>query len=248
MPFTLAHPSILFPLLKKKSRLSATALIIGSMVPDIEFIGQLEQSHNYAHHFPGIFLFNIPVGLLLCFIFQLYVKEGIIYHLPAFLRERFEFALHINWLDYARKNILWLVISLLIGIFSHLLWDAFTHKNVFILNIIPSLGGNITAMGRVMPIYHLLQIISSVIGLLILVWVVLRLTRTKTPTAFYSKGYWYLFTALAIVFGSFRFMVFDFNNTFWDIVVGIMGIGLYAGLINSLYYSFWLRTLKKEAP
>jgi len=248
MPFTLAHPSILFPFLRKSSRLSATALIIGSMMPDVEFIGQLEQSNNYAHHLPGLFLFNIPVGLLLCFAFQRYVKVNLIYHLPAFLRERFHFALHNDWLAYAKKNRLWLLLSLLIGIFSHVLWDAFTHENKFVLNIIPSLAGNVSIFNRVMPIYHLLQIVSSVFGLIILLGVVLKLPRKETEIDFHSKIYWLRFFVLALALGIIRFVFLDFNNTFWDIVVGIMGIGLYAGLINSLYYSLWLRRLKTEAP
>ncbi|SEF46838.1 protein of unknown function [Flavobacterium urumqiense] len=41
MPFTFSHPAIILPFLKNK-KLSATALIIGSMSPDFEYFFRMK--------------------------------------------------------------------------------------------------------------------------------------------------------------------------------------------------------------
>ena len=74
MPFTVAHPVIIFPLLKCR-RLSATGLIIGSIIPDMEFIIQMREVENIGHHSIGIFLFDLPAAMLCAYLFH-YIVRG----------------------------------------------------------------------------------------------------------------------------------------------------------------------------
>lgn len=248
MPFTLAHPAVLFPIMKQQKYFSATALIVGSMVPDVEFIAQLQESSTYSHHFPGIFLINIPLGLLLCWFFHQFIKEGLIKNLPTWLLTRLHFIIALEWNKYFKANKVIVITSLCMGIASHLAWDAFTHDNGFFVNIWPSLNQTISFLNREMPIYHSLQIISSVLGLAATVYVLWRLPQTILKTKKTSLQYWLSFGAIFALLSLMRFVIVDFNNGFWDVVLGLMGISLYAVVINSLFHFFWLHKPMKPEP
>ncbi len=248
MPFTFAHPAIILPLTKRSHFFSSTALIIGSMVPDLEFIAQLQRGSSWSHHTPGIFLFNIPFGLFLCWFFHSYLKYALIQNLPLYFRSRFQFCLELNWSSYFRKNFLKIFVSLLIGIASHLAWDAFTHSNGVFVELWPSLAAEVFFLDRVMPIYHMLQIISSLLGLFILAYAVVKLPSTSLKEENASKTYWYSFGAIFVLIVIVRFGLIQFNNGFWDVVLGIMGISMYSLFINSLFHSFWLRKPMMPEP
>ncbi len=66
MPFTLAHPAAVIPL--KKSTygryFSLSALIAGSIVPDLGYLVPLADFTGFSHSLGGIIVFGLPVGLL----------------------------------------------------------------------------------------------------------------------------------------------------------------------------------------
>jgi hypothetical protein len=88
MPFTFSHPAIVIPLAAKKIRLSATGLIVGSMAPDFEYFIRMKNVSRYSHTAMGLFWFDLPLALLLCFIYHLIVRNSLFDNLPAFLKER----------------------------------------------------------------------------------------------------------------------------------------------------------------
>jgi len=245
MPFTLAHPAVLFPLLKKNQYFSATALVVGSMVPDIEFIAQMHQSSNCAHHFPGIFLINIPLGIMVCFLFHAFVKKGLIENLPIWFRSRFQFSLRMDWIQYALENKLVVVSSLAVGILSHIALDAFTHEIGFFVQMLPILKNNILVFNNSMPIYHFLQIISSVIGLTGLLQFIWKLPNDKQVSSKSSPGYWLSFLLLVVMLIIVRFEFLPLNNEFWDVVLAIMGIGMYSLILCSSFHSLLRHILMK---
>jgi hypothetical protein len=67
-------------------------------------------------------------------------------------------------------------IAVVLGAITHLLCDAFTHRDTFITNHFPGLLGPTPGFGW-LPIYHLLQGLSSVAGLVILGWWMRHLHR-----------------------------------------------------------------------
>lgn len=248
MPFTLAHPAVLFPLMKRNKYVSATALIIGSMVPDVEFIAQMQESSTYSHNFPGVFLINIPLGLLLCWFFHNYIKQGLINNLPVGLQARLQFMLALDWNSHFKKNRLVVISSLCVGVLSHLAWDAFTHDIGIFVNLWPVLKSSMHVMNREMPVFHFLQIISSVLGLLGTVYVVWKLPVGNMPTKKVSMNYWMVFGLFVIGLAVLRFVLFSFNNGFWDVVLAFMGIGMYALILNSLFHSLWPHKQAKPEP
>ena len=115
MPFTLSHPAIVLPLALKKLRLSATGLIIGSLTPDFEYFIRMKDWSRYSHTWPGLFWFDLPLGVLLCFIYHLVVRNSFFDNLPPFLRKRVVVYKKFNWIEYFLKNWLIVCISVLIG-------------------------------------------------------------------------------------------------------------------------------------
>jgi len=72
-----------------------------------------------------------------------------------------------------------------VGAASHLAWDAFTHANTVVVQHVGVLRTPVTLGGRVVPLYKILQHLSSLLGFLVLaasaaVWY--RRTEPVPPT------------------------------------------------------------------
>ena len=143
---------------------------------------------------------------------------------------------------------MWLVGSILIGVFSHLLWDEFTHGNGIINNGWSFLHINLMLFNQQFPIHLALQVLSSVIGLVVLFWFIFKKPVNNSTYKVENKYYWlhFLLIALALIF--FRFFIGEFNNSFWDMVVAFMGIGFYALLINALFQIFLEQIQARKEP
>ena len=63
-----------------------------------------------------------------------------------------------------------------------------------------------------------------------------------------SVQYWFSFGLLVLLLSLMRFVLLDFNNGFWDVVLGVMGIGLYAVILNSFFHLIWHRKQAKPEP
>ena len=152
MPFTFSHPAVVLPatyLDKKYYCLSA--LIIGSMTPDFEYFIRMRDFSKYSHTWTGLFWFDIPLGLALLFLFHNVVRNTLIQYLPFSLNVRFSVFENFNWNNYFRQNRIVVLISLVAGITSHLLWDSFTHAGDYFSNLIPLLHDQYYFLGR--PLY-----------------------------------------------------------------------------------------------
>lgn len=131
MPFTFSHPAAVLPLaFIRKKWISVTGLVIGSITPDFEYFFRMEQDSIYSHTWAGIFWFDLPLSLLLVYLFNSLIKKEFIEHLPQFLNKRFsQFESSERNLNSLRDFIV-ITISLIIGITSHIIWDKLTHKTV----------------------------------------------------------------------------------------------------------------------
>ena len=141
MPFTFSHPAIVLPLAYLPSRwVSLTGLVIESLTPDFEYFLRMKIQSNYSHTLGGLFWFDLPLGILLAFIFHNIVRSPLIDNLPDFLKERFLIFDRFHWNQYFKKNYLVVVISILIGAASHVLWDGFTHHGGYFVEKLPVLA------------------------------------------------------------------------------------------------------------
>src|SRR6476469_6066893 len=137
MPFTFSHPAIVLPVTYlPKKWYSLSALIVGSITPDFEYFIRMKDFSKYSHTWDGLFWFDVPLGLILLFIFHNVVRNILIVYLPFGLNIRFSSFANFNWNKYFRSNVIVVLISLIVGSASHLFWDSFTHAHEYFFEAI----------------------------------------------------------------------------------------------------------------
>jgi hypothetical protein len=181
MPFTFAHPAIVLPLKNRffSKYFSLTGLVVGSLLPDFEYFIRMKMVSNYSHTILGVLFFDLPLGIIFCFIFHNIIRNDLFVNLPYFLRIRLCIYTEFNWNKYFLKNPILIIFSLLVGSFSHLLWDSFTHFNGYFVGIINFLKNFIVINNISIPIYKILQHSSSFIGCLIIFYAIMKLPKYK---------------------------------------------------------------------
>jgi hypothetical protein len=124
MPFTLSHPAAVIPLARRG--LSLSALVIGSMAPDLPYFVLPSGRNEFSHCWQGALTLSFPVGLAVLWFFHATLKLPLLSLLPAAHRARLgPLATRFRWGGLGRG--VWIAWSVLIGVFSHYLWDGMTH-------------------------------------------------------------------------------------------------------------------------
>jgi uncharacterized membrane protein YjfL (UPF0719 family) len=165
MPFTLAHPAAVLPFTRTK--LVFSALIAGALAPDIGYFIIFSSQHAESHSLTELFLICLPAGLLMLLVFHKLMKTPLLALLPATHQERlYPYAQGFHFWPASRFGLI--VISLLIGSLSHLVWDSFTHKTGWMVQRVAALEGTLPPFHHY-PAYKFLQHSSGVLGLAILV-------------------------------------------------------------------------------
>ncbi len=168
MPFTLSHSAAALPF---RRWLIPSALVIGTFAPDFEYFLRMNVIGRVGHTPHGVFLFALPLAMLVLWLFQRFVKGPVTLLLPDGIQRRLVIDNEpFRFLGPAR--FLWIVFSILLGIATHLVWDSFTHKNTWPTRHIPFLRTTVhLPLGRVLPAYGVLQHCSTIAGIFILlVW------------------------------------------------------------------------------
>jgi hypothetical protein len=176
VPFTLAHSAAALPF--RRLRLVPSALIIGTLAPDFEYLVKLDAHGRIAHTFPGVFVLTLPLALLVLWIFHRFVKLPVVRLLPDGLQGRLSKDLEeFRFLGVSR--FLHIVASILIGIATHILWDLFTHRGTWLYARWPLLRQSFhLPFEGTIPLYKALQHGSSVLGVaVLLIWLVLWYRR-----------------------------------------------------------------------
>ena len=200
MPFTFAHPAAVLPLTYLPRRwYSLTGLVVGSVTPDFEYFMRMTVKSEYSHTPEGLFYFDLPVGLALAFLFHLTARDALIDNLPLFLKKYLTGYKKINWLETFRRQWFVIIISILVGAFSHLLWDAFTHLYKPFDDVMPFLIKPVNLFGDVVPVYNILQHSSTVIGLLFILYAIRKLpVDKKMKKGDISYKYWIVVVSITL--------------------------------------------------
>ena len=240
MPFTFSHPAIVLPFCKiKKIPLSITGLVMGSMVPDFEFLLRLKETNVFAHRFPGILTFSVPFGILLSFIFHHIFRNTIIIHLPRYFRLKFTVFLSFNWTGYFKKHYGLFLISLCIGIASHLFLDAFTHEDGIFVLMNVAFYQTLTVFNQPLPVYVVLQLASSVVGALYVLWFVSNMKNGKDIQPVKKTGpFWLTMIMVFALFFTLRVWIDTAHQTADDLIVAWFGSGVYAFMITCTYFHY----------
>nr|WP_067056800.1 DUF4184 family protein [Mucilaginibacter sp. L294] len=190
MPFTFSHPAIVLPLNYLPKRwLSLTALVTGSLTPDFEYFIRMKIQSKYSHTLPGLFWFDLPLALLLMAIYNLIVKEKLIDNLPVYLNKRLS-AFKNNSNPRRGYYLLIVIISILIGAGSHLLWDGFTHPAGYFVEHLPILKQPVYLMQHQFAWYNIIQHISSFVGACVIIITIVRLPMGIETKKERVAGYW----------------------------------------------------------
>ncbi|MCV2484109.1 DUF4184 family protein [Flavobacterium sp. SH_e] len=239
MPFTFSHPAIILPLkYLSKSWFSTTALIIGSLTPDFEYFLRMKVKSDYSHTFAGIFWFDLPLALLLTFIFHNIIRNLLFRNLPSFIQNRVLIFTDFNWNLYFKKKWFIVLISLIIGIVSHLFWDAFTHNHGYFVNEIAILRNTISVFGIEIPIWKIAQHSSTFIGSIIIIIAFLKLHQDLTFKISIDKLYWGAVTLFTFGISCIRFIGNPKALHIGNLIVSFIGSFLLAITIIPLLIKF----------
>jgi len=200
MPFTFSHPAIVLPLTYLSNKwISLTGLVIGSLTPDFEYFLRMRIKSNYSHTIDGLFWFDLPLGILLAFIFHNVVRDSLIENLPSILNSRFSVFKRFGWNGHFKRKWLVVTISILIGAVSHIFWDSFTHDHGFFFQNFPASQKSVDFLGRQISILKILQHSSTLLGGLVIVYAVYRLPTINTDKENSRIKYWIIFTGLTLI-------------------------------------------------
>ena len=198
MPYTLAHPIAVAPLSR---RLPAAALVAGAMSPDAAYFVMLRPGHGGSHTPAGLFTHCLPAGLLAFTVWRLWMKP----RLADFFGTG-----RIGGSGEAPRRFVFhaavAVVAVLIGASTHLLWDATSHADGWVVQRVPWFRS--TQFGR--PIFKWNQYVSGVLGTLACAawfvhWATARRVRVIPPgrVAAFAAGW----AAAAVVVTTASFLV-----------------------------------------
>lgn len=166
MPITFAHPAAVVPF--ARFGLPLSALVVGSMVPDLPYFLHLNTGADYAHRMPGLVLFCLPAGIGSLWLFHRVLKQPLLHLLPPAHGARLARAVQpFPFLPASR--LLVAALSVLLGAVTHVIWDSFTHRNGWMVQHVPIFSTVVlsTSYGS-LYLFKVLQYLSSLLGTLLL--------------------------------------------------------------------------------
>lgn len=179
MPFTISHAAAVLPLQRiTRSRIPLAALMIGSMAPDFAFFVPTSLvTRDFTHDFAGVLTFCWPVGLLLWLLFVKVLERPTIEILPSPWRERVPRSSAVT-----PRALLLASIGVIVGGATHIALDAFTHGGTPVGNLFPVLNAvAFEFRGRHVHVFGILQVLTSIVGLLALAYWFWNLRHAPPP-------------------------------------------------------------------
>lgn len=189
MPFPLAHPAAILPLRRHCPRyFSLPALVVGSIVPDAGYFSGRLRLEELSHSFVGSFAFALPVGAL-----ALLLTERIRAFALERLRPTSPTARLLNdWPALGSPAVV--LVSLLVGAWTHLFLDSFTHTSGWFVQHVPFLRLSLlTVAGRHIRPCSLLWYGCSFAGIALVFlafWNWQRTLSASSPASFPRRPNW----------------------------------------------------------
>lgn len=182
MPFTPSHIVAILPLAWWTRIFPVSALAIGSMIPDLPLFFPIV-SYWQTHDPTQVLKICLPLGMAAFLLFQVLLKAPMISLCPELVQERIKpytsAGLQASW-----RYWLCVVAAIVIGAYSHIFWDSFTHVDRWGTQTFPVLNQQVPILGRQMEVFRLLQHLSSVAGLMVLGIVALAILYQNSPADF----------------------------------------------------------------
>ncbi|SOB80267.1 DUF4184 family protein [Streptomyces sp. 1331.2] len=171
MPFTLSHPAAVLPLLRRageRGPLVASALVAGSMAPDVPFFAESLLPGVYGHGGLTHRWWAVPT-------LDVVIAGALVAGWHGLLRGPLVALLPERWSGGAEAltvrragsgggtgaSVAWFAASAAIGAATHVGWDAFTHGGRLGVRLLPVLDREVAGV----PLYESLQYGSSALAL-----------------------------------------------------------------------------------
>ncbi len=185
MPFTLAHPAAALPLFRPLHRFGVlSALVIGSMTPDFPYFLTGDLTRRESHSFAGLFYFCLPYGLIAYLLFHFVLKHPLIALLPGAAQARVLGVCPVLW-RLPKASWAAVLVSLLAGAATHVIWDSFTHPGETIVQtLLPLRTYLFSLQGARFYVFNVLQHMSTVVGFALLAWWGTRWLRSAPVTPY----------------------------------------------------------------
>jgi len=166
VPVTLAHPAAVLPL--RGLGLPLSALVIGSMAPDLPVFAQAWGVYGFTHDLAGIVTVDLAVSLLLLAFWDCWGRDALVDLAPSRVRDRLPARARIG-------KTAWVLAPLaaVVGSATHVGWDAFTHPGRWGVRLVPWLQEQHGALSG----QQWAQYGSGVVGLLVVGAAMLAVAR-----------------------------------------------------------------------
>jgi len=226
MPYSLSHAIVALPIrVVARNKIPLAAVIVGSVSPDIPYFIALTPVHAPGHSIMGALVYCLLPSFLILAVWYRWLE---IHTLQLFGLPQ---ARH----NFSKSYLVRIAIGVLIGVYSHVLWDATSHYN----GIFVAQSEFWNTRYYALPLFKWNQYVSGVLGLLaLLIWYI-KLWRDASPRRY--KGDLVtgiiIYTASIVFFillANFLYRSSDFHDFAVQSSVGFMTGGVVAVCIYSL--------------
>ena len=173
MPFTLSHPVVSIPLRRYLGDFGIlSALFIGAMTPDFVYMLPADFAYYHrleGHSLMGLFKVCLPMGILFFYLYHLLMAPVIVAIFPKPLRNRLPDHLLLGRCPPS-NNTHALILSILIGAATHIIFDAFTHENALTSYFTWISTPLLTLDGHPIMPFRVIQHGGTIIGLVLIGW------------------------------------------------------------------------------
>lgn len=180
MPFTPSHAVIALPF--RRTPLVPPAIAVGAMTPDLPlFLRGYGPSYGFTHATTNL-VWTTLIAAVLLLVWRMVLRPASVELMPAAIAARLPAQWRSTGPEALRETFaprerfgspLLLVLSLMLGVLSHIVWDAFTHEERWGVELLPVLAER---WGPLLG-YKWLQYGTAVLGLAVLAvagWIWLR--------------------------------------------------------------------------
>ncbi len=238
MPFTLAHPAVV--IFSKNKNFSSLGLILGSMAPDFIYFLLFNPISDLGHTLLGFLILNLPICFLLNYLILKFIKNPFIINLPSKICNYYTYLINYDFNFKSPKDIFVFTYSCIVGMLTHIIWDAFTHKTGYFVVNINLLKESIHILGYQVPFFKLLQHGSTLLGFFVILYYFYTIRRYSNKHIRSNKFQYHL-TAISIqiLIIILSYLIFK-NFGIGRFVVTFMN-GLFLGyLTSSIIYRYKL--------
>ncbi|MEU4215231.1 DUF4184 family protein [Actinoplanes sp. NPDC026623] len=239
MPFTAVHPAAVLPIVRYG--LPGSALVIGSITPDLPMILPVPTVVHFAHTPSGLVTVDLVMGMIAFVLWQVLFGPAVLALAPRALSGRVPAGLP-KGLAFHRATgvrIALVLAGVLIGAATHIVWDAFTHDWMWGPELLPWLASRHGSMMGWQWIQHISDFAG---GAIVVAWVAVwwRGTPRRTEDEALPRRIRVL-AWLAVLVPATAGFLYGLLTASWFVAFS-RGAGLGAVCLVAVSVTWWVRT------